>query len=70
MNEPKTCPRLPECVIKDNRCLRHQWYSKIRLSHLAQQSLLSLDLMEIPDEVLDEFIASRVVSSASADWLI
>lgn len=62
MSEAKTCPGLPECVMEDDRCLRHQWYSKVKLSHLAQEYLLGLDLMTVSDAVLEEFVASRVVS--------
>jgi hypothetical protein len=65
MGATKTCPSLPECIIKDNRCLRHQWYSGTRLSHLAQEFLLELDLIDIPDEVLDDFINAKLENRAA-----
>lgn len=59
MSEAKTCPGLPECIVEGKKCLRHQWYSNIRLSHLAQEALLGMDLLDVSDEVLEEFVASR-----------
>ena len=56
MNEARTCPGLPECEVENGRCLKHQWYSKVRLSQQAQQFLMKIDLMDISDEVLDDFI--------------
>jgi hypothetical protein len=36
-----------------------QWYSSSPLSEAAQELLLKLDLIDVADDVLDDFIAAR-----------